>query len=74
MLYITIQELEGAINYWRNQSPAQGDELRLCAQASTLAKAYALMIIQGAQRIPLDVLDEDARAAIQQYLKVAQAG
>jgi hypothetical protein len=32
------------------------------------------MIIQGAQRTPLDVLDEDARTAIEQYLKAAQAG
>ena len=30
MLYVTIQELEAAINYWRNQSPAEGEELRLC--------------------------------------------
>jgi hypothetical protein len=72
MLYITIQELEGAINYWRNLSPARGDELSLCAEASTLAKAYALMIIQGAQRIPLDVLDESARVAIQKFIKDTQ--
>ena len=72
MLYITIQELETAINYWRNLSPARGDELSLCAEASALAKAYALMIIQGAQRIPLDVLDESARAAIQKFVKDTQ--
>ena len=70
MLYITIQELESAINYWRNLSPARGDELSLCAEASMLAKAYALMIIQGAQRIPMDVLDEPARVAIQKFIKV----
>lgn len=72
MLYVTIQELEAAINYWRNQSPAVGDELRLCAQASALAKPYALMIVQGSQRIPLDVLDEHARTAIHQYLNITQ--
>ncbi|QWD64071.1 DUF3717 domain-containing protein [Polynucleobacter sp. MWH-UH2A] len=72
MLYITIQELEAAINYWRNQSPARGDELSLCAEASALAKAYALMIIQGSQRIPLDVLDESARIAIQKFIKNTQ--
>lgn len=72
MLYITIQELEAAINYWRNQSPAEGDELRLCSEAAILAKPYALMIVQGSQRIPLDVLDENARIAIQRYLKTPQ--
>jgi hypothetical protein len=72
MLYVTIQELEAAINYWRNQSPARGDELSLCAEASALAKAYALMIIQGAQRTPLDVLDESARIAIKKFIKNTQ--
>jgi len=72
MLYVTIQELEAAINYWRNQSPAEGEELRLCLEASALAKPYALMIVQGAQRVPLDVLDESARSAIQQFMKTKQ--
>jgi hypothetical protein len=69
MLYVSIQELEAAINYWRSQSPAEGEELRLCPEASALAKPYALIIIQGAQRVPIDVLDELARAAIQKFLK-----
>jgi hypothetical protein len=72
MLYVTIQELEAAINYWRNQSPAEGEELRLCLEASALAKPYALMIVQGAQRVPVDVLDELARSAIQQFIKTKQ--
>ena len=73
MLYLTIQELEAAINYWRSQSPAGGEELRLCPEASALAKPYALMIIQGSQRTPLDVLDEASRAAITQYRNIAPA-
>ena len=72
MLFVTIQELEAAINFWRNQSPALGDELSLCAEASALAKPYALMILQGSQRIPLDVLDEAARIAIQNFIKSTQ--
>ena len=68
-MYVSIQELEAAINYWRSQSPAEGEELRLCPEASALAKPYALMIIQGAQRVPIDVLDELATAAIQKFLK-----
>ena len=72
MLFITIQELEAAINYWRAQSPAQGEELILSKEASALAKPYALMIVQGSQRIPMDVLDEQARIAIQGFLKTTQ--
>ena len=72
MLYVSIQELEAAINYWRGQSPAQGEELRLCPEASALAKPYALMIVQGAQRVPVDVLDELARTAIQKFIKISQ--
>jgi len=73
MLFITIQDLEAAINYWRSQSPAIGEELRLCPEASALAKPYALMIIQGAQRVPVDVLDEAARLAIQKFLNTTWA-
>ena len=73
MLFITIQELEAAINYWRSQSPAVGEELHLCPEAAALAKPYALMIIQGAQRIPVDVLDEAARLAIQKLPNNTQA-
>jgi hypothetical protein len=72
MLYISIQELEAAINYWRSQSPARGEELRLCPEASALAKPYALLIIQGSQLVPMDVLDETARTAIQNFQKIIQ--
>ena len=73
MLYISIQELEAAINYWRSQSPAEGEELRLCPEATALAKPYALMIIQSSQRVPMDVLDEVAQAAIHRFQKIHQA-
>jgi len=73
MLFITIQDLEAAINYWRSQSPAIGEELHLCPEAAALAKPYALMIAQGAQRVPTDVLDEPARLAIQKFLNNTQA-
>jgi hypothetical protein len=71
-LYISIQELEDTINYWRSQSPAKGEELRLCPEASALAKPYALLIVQGSQRVPMDVLDETARTAIQNFQKIIQ--
>ncbi len=71
MLFVSIQDLEAAINYWRSQSPALGEELHLCPEAAALAKPYALMIIQGAQRVPMDMLDEMAMSAIQVFLKDA---
>jgi hypothetical protein len=70
MLFLSIQDLEAAINYWRSQSPAVGEELHLCPEAAALAKPYALMIVQGAQRVPVDVLDEAAKLAVQGYLKI----
>jgi hypothetical protein len=69
MLYVTIQELEAAINYWRSQSPSEGDELRLCPEVAALAKPYAMMIVQGSQKMPLDVLDELARVSVEKFIK-----
>ena len=69
MLFVSIRDLEAAINYWRSQSPAVGEELHLCPEAAALARPYALMIVQGAQRVPIDVLDEAARLAIQNFFK-----
>ena len=39
MLFVTIQELEAAINYWRSQSPSVGDELRFGLSYSALLRA-----------------------------------
>jgi len=72
MLFVTIQELEAAINYWRSQSQAVGEELHLCPEAAALAKPYALMIVQGSQRVLMDVLDEVAKSAIQRHQKNTQ--
>lgn len=72
MLFFTIQEIEAAINYWRSQSPATGEELCLCPEATILAKPYALMIVQASQRIPADILDEEAQLAMQVYLKTTR--
>ena len=55
MLYLTIQELEAAINYWRSKSPAEGEELRLCLEASALAKPYALMIMFWMKSVELQL-------------------
>ncbi|CAH2920135.1 MAG: FIG00454030: hypothetical protein [uncultured Paraburkholderia sp.] len=47
MSEISIQELEAAINFWRARSPASGDELVLCKEASALSKPYALLIVHS---------------------------
>ena len=73
-MFLSIQNLEAAINYWRAQSPAVGEELRLCPEVLSLSKPYALMIVQGSQQIPLDILDQDAKLAIQNYFINNQMG
>ena len=62
-MFISIQELEAAINFWRDQSPSRGEALQLCPQAAALAKPYAMMIIQSSQRVPLDGLSDSAEYA-----------
>lgn len=64
---LNITDLEAAINFWRARSPAEGEELRLCAEASALAKPYALMIVQGATRIAPEQLGDKARAAYEAW-------
>jgi hypothetical protein len=68
MLFVSIQELEAAINYWRSRLPAKGEELVLSKEAAALAKPYALMIMQGAQRMPLDILDEVCKEALAKFM------
>jgi hypothetical protein len=72
MLFIGITELEEAINYWRSQSPSIGDTLQLSPHVTALSKPYALLIIQGAQRLTVDHLDADALIAWQSYKNAIQ--
>jgi len=65
---ITLPELEQAINYWRSRSPSEGDELRLCREASALATPYALMIVSRRREIPRSELDPATAAAWDAYL------
>jgi hypothetical protein len=67
MAIISINELEAAINFWRGRSPSQGDELRLCKEASALSKPYALLIVQRRSGLPPEQLDAEARAAWEHY-------
>jgi hypothetical protein len=65
---ITLPELEAAINFWRQRSPSVGEELRLCAQASSLATPYALMIIQRRAQMLVTEMPEKAQAALTEWL------
>lgn len=62
--FLTLTELESAINFWRQRSPSVGEELRLCPEASSLATPYALMIIERRKQIEVAELSERAQAAI----------
>jgi hypothetical protein len=61
---LSLTELESAINFWRQRSPSIGEELRLCAEASSLATPYALMIIERRKQLDTAELSERAQAAI----------
>jgi hypothetical protein len=61
---ISIQELEHAINYWRTQAPASGEEKTLCPQAALLAKPYALMIYHRQSTLDSSLLSTEAEAAL----------
>ena len=65
---ITLPELEAAINFWRQRSPSVGEELRLCAQASSLATPYALMIIERRAHMRVTDMPEKAQAALTEWL------
>jgi len=65
---ITLPELEAAINFWRQLSPSIGEELRLCAQASSLATPYALMIIKRRAQMVVTEMPEKAQAALTEWL------
>lgn len=64
---ISITELEAAINFWRNRSPSQGDEMSLGFEASALSKPYAQMIVQRRNFIDLTELDKAAIDAWQAF-------
>jgi hypothetical protein len=64
---IPITRLEEAINYWRNRSPATGEESRLCPEAAALAAPYALMILAGRRELPATELGATARGAFEAW-------
>jgi hypothetical protein len=61
---LSLQDLEAAINYWRDRRPARGNEYALSPEVSVLARVYALMIFHHASSVALDHLDAGARALL----------
>lgn len=58
---LTVQELESAINFWRAQRPARGNEVALAPEVNLLARIYALMIYRRATTIDIDSLAPDVQ-------------
>ncbi|KAF3997231.1 DUF3717 domain-containing protein [Glaciimonas immobilis] len=54
---ISLPELEEAINYWRTQRPAIGEECALSPEVNALATVYALMIFNQVSSIALESID-----------------
>ena len=71
---ISITELEAAINFWRNRSPSQGDEMTLGYEASALSTPYAQMIVQRRNFIDLTELDKAASDAWQAFVRLSSRG
>jgi hypothetical protein len=61
---LNLQELEAAINFWRLQRPASGNEYALSAEVKVLARVYALMIFNHVSSIEMNCLDASARQVL----------
>ena len=61
---ISLPELEQAINYWRLQRPAVGEECALSPEVNALANVYALMIINHSSSVVLASMDSVAQQLI----------
>ena len=66
---LSVQELEAAINFWRRQSPARGNEYALSAEVNVLARGYALMIFNHAASVDIGTLDAGARGLLATWRK-----
>lgn len=69
--FITLPEIEAAINFWRQRSPSVGEEMRLCQEASSLATPYALMIIERKSQLEISTLSEKAQNALRNWQDAA---
>jgi len=58
---ISLTDLEDAINYWRIQRPATGEECALSPEVNALADVYAVMIIEHLHAIDLNAVGKEPR-------------
>ena len=63
-MHLTLNDIEHAINFWRQRHPSTGEELRLCAEANALATPYAQMIMAHQREIDLETLPKPAQRAL----------
>lgn len=68
-MIVTLNELEQAINYWRQRLPSEGEDLRLCAPAAALAEPYAELILSHGRELESEGLNEAARIALDGWFR-----
>ncbi|NUU03830.1 DUF3717 domain-containing protein [Herbaspirillum robiniae] len=64
---LTLTELEEAINYWRQQRPATGEECALSPEVNALAGVYAMMIYERRHELAAEQLDVQARQLLEAW-------
>ena len=64
---LSVQELEAAINYWRERHPARGSEMALGPEVNLLALVYALMIFRRMATIDTESLDPDVQQVLDDW-------
>lgn len=74
MSTISINELEVAINYYRDLEPSEAPTYRLSATARRLATPYALMIFYKRASMAVAELDSDQLAALAKVPARVKAG
>lgn len=63
MNFYTIEQVETAINHWR-QTQASGEDAALCPRARVLADVYGLMIYHRAVNVAANTLTPDQNDAM----------
>ncbi len=66
-MQLRVQELEAAINYWRERAPARGNDYALSREVTLLAPIYALMIFHGVVTLDSTTLDAGAQQLLQAW-------
>ena len=71
---ISLTDLEEAINYWRVQRPATGEECALSPEVNALADVYAVMIIEHLHAIETSAIDQRQRQLLAAWRQARPAG